>query len=104
MNKHPDMPEESARTQDYAVLRAELATLTDHLAPFVDELWPRLENHRYNWQLYGFGVRDGYEKLIAADIVAELAEALKSISYARDRLHNALSKTFGHNPDRTTTT
>lgn len=70
----------------------------DHLRPFVDELWPRLENHRYRWQMYGFGLPDGYDKLIASDITEQLAEALKNISSARDRLNHALVKADDHNP------
>ena len=53
----------------------------------MDELWPSLENHRYRWQLYGYGLPDGYDKLIVSDITAQLAEALKSISNVRDRLN-----------------
>jgi hypothetical protein len=34
-------------TQDYAGLRAELATLVDDFSPVINELWPRLEDHKY---------------------------------------------------------
>lgn len=70
--------------------------------PFVDELWPRLEDHKYRWQQYGFGLSDGYDKLIVSDITDQVSEALKSIAIARDRLNQALLKADGHHPGRPT--
>ena len=97
-HEYSDTPDEPAKSQDYRGLQAELATLVNHLRPFVDELWPSLENHRYRWQLYGYGLPDGYDKLIVSDITAQLAEALKSTSNVRDRLNHALAKADDHNP------
>ena len=52
----------------------------------IDERWPRLEDHKYRWELYGYGLPDGYDKLVASDIIALLIEALKSIGVAGDKL------------------
>ena len=64
----------------------------------IDELWPRLEDHKYRWELYGYGLPDGYDKLVASDIIALLIEALKSIGVARNKLTHAHLKADDHNP------
>lgn len=46
MNEDSGNPDEHGKPEDFTGLRAELATLVDHLVPFANELWPRLENHR----------------------------------------------------------
>jgi hypothetical protein len=45
----------TAKPQDYAGLRAELATLVNDFLPFINELWPRLEDHKYRWELRDYG-------------------------------------------------
>lgn len=95
-------PGQAAKAHDFQDLRGELGTLADQLMSFVDELWPRLEDHKYRWQQYVFGVSDGYDKLIASDISTQVAEALKSIANGRDRLNHALVKAEGHTPGRPT--
>jgi hypothetical protein len=49
-------------------LRAELATLVDDFSPPINELWPRLEDHKYRWELHSYGLPEGYDTLIVADI------------------------------------
>jgi hypothetical protein len=86
------------RPAHYAGLRAELADLVDKFLPGIDELWPRLEDHKYRWELYGYGLPDGYDKLVASDIIAQLTEALKNIGAGRNRLSHASLKADDHNP------
>jgi hypothetical protein len=47
MNEPSDTSDTSARAQDYVGLRAELAKLTNDFVPVINELWPRLEDHKY---------------------------------------------------------
>jgi hypothetical protein len=61
-------PDKPGKPQDYAGLRVELADLVDKFLPGIDELWPRLEDHKYRWELYCYGLPDGYDKLVASDI------------------------------------
>ena len=42
-----DTADTPAKPQDYAGLRAELATLINDFSPLINELWPRLEDHKY---------------------------------------------------------
>jgi hypothetical protein len=57
-----------------------------------------LEDHRSRWELDGYGLPEGYDKLVASDIVAQLAEALKNIGGDRERLSHAYLMADGHNP------
>lgn len=41
-------------------MRTELATLVNDFAPLINELWPRLEGHKYRWQLHTYGLVEGY--------------------------------------------
>jgi hypothetical protein len=52
MNEWSDASDTPARPQDYASLRAELAELTYDFTPVITELWPRLEDHKYRWELH----------------------------------------------------
>jgi hypothetical protein len=52
MNEPSDMSDALARPQDYAGLRAELADLASDFTPVITELWPRLEDHKYRWELH----------------------------------------------------
>jgi hypothetical protein len=61
-----DMP---AKPQDYAGLRAELATLVNDFSPLINELWPRLEDHKYRWELHSWGLPEGHDKLVVTDII-----------------------------------
>lgn len=63
MNKPSDTSDTPARPQDYAALRAELAELTNDFTPVITELWPRLEDHNYRWELHATGsLRDTTDK------------------------------------------
>ena len=57
MNESSDTPEKPGKPGDYAGLRAELATLADEFVPVAGDLWPRLEDHKYSWELYSFGLQ-----------------------------------------------
>ena len=78
-----------AKPQDYAGLRAELAALADDFTPVITELWPRLEDHKYRWELHSYGLAEGYDKLVVSDIIALLIEALKAIGVADNSLLGA---------------
>jgi hypothetical protein len=47
MTESFDTSDTPAKPQDYAGLRAELATLVNDFTPLIAELWPRLEDHKY---------------------------------------------------------
>jgi hypothetical protein len=47
-------PPRCSKPQDYASLRAELAKLVNDFTPVINELWPRLEDHRYRWELHSY--------------------------------------------------
>jgi hypothetical protein len=49
MTESSDASDTPAKPQDYAGLRTELATLVNDFAPLINELWPRLEGHKYRW-------------------------------------------------------
>jgi hypothetical protein len=70
-------------------LRAELATLVDDFSPLINELWPRLEDHKYRWELHSHGLPDGYDKLVVADTIGLLIEALKGIGATDNKLIHA---------------
>ncbi|MGO9155558.1 hypothetical protein, partial [Mycobacterium sp.] len=69
MTESSDTPDTPAKPQDYAGLRAELATLVNDFSPLITELWPRLEDHKYRWELHIYGLRDGYHKVVVTDII-----------------------------------
>ena len=62
--------------------------------------WKACKITKYCWELYGYRLPDGYDKLVASDIIALLVEALKSVSVARNKLTHAHLKADDHNPDR----
>ncbi len=62
MNEPFDTSDTPARPQDYAGLLAELAELTNDFTPVITELWPRLEDHKYRWELHGYGLPEGYDR------------------------------------------
>jgi hypothetical protein len=64
MTESSDASDTPAKPQDYAGLRTELATLVNDFAPLINELWPRLEGHKYRWQLHSYGLVEGYDKLV----------------------------------------
>jgi hypothetical protein len=82
MNDRSDMSDTPSRPQDYAGLRAELAESAGDFTPVITELWPRLEDHKYRWELHNFGLPDGYDKQVVTDVIAMLVEALKCIGIA----------------------
>jgi hypothetical protein len=61
-------------------LRAELATIVKDFSPLINELWPRLEDHKYRWELHSHGLPEGYDKLLVADIIALRIDALAAIA------------------------
>lgn len=79
-------------------MRVELATLVNDFSPLINELWPRLEDHKYRWELHSYGLPEGYDKLVISDIIALLIEALKGIDIADNKLLQAHSKADNHNP------
>lgn len=64
----------------------------------ITELWPRLEDHKYRWEVLSYGLAEGYDKLVVSDIIALLNEALKGIGVADGRLLGAQAKVESHNP------
>lgn len=64
MTDSSDAPDTPAKSQDYAGLRAELASLAGDFTPVITELWPRLEDHKYRWELHSYGLAQGYDKLV----------------------------------------
>ena len=60
MTESSNASDTPAKPQDYAGLRTELATLVNDFAPLINELWPRLEGHKYRWQLHTYGLVEGY--------------------------------------------
>jgi hypothetical protein len=93
-----DTSDTPGKPQDYAGLRAELAALVDDFSPLINELWPRLEGHKYRWELHSYGLPEGYDKLVVADIIVLLIEALKGIGATDNKLMQAHTKADHHNP------
>jgi hypothetical protein len=98
MTESSDTSDTPAKPQDYAGSRAELAALADDFTPVITELWPRLEDHKYRWELHSYGLAEGYDKLVVSDIIALLIEALKGIGVADNNLLGAHVKANSHNP------
>jgi hypothetical protein len=98
VNGSSDIPGEPGKPGNFIDLRAELANLVDEFVPIAADLWPRLEDHKYRWQLYSYGLPDGYDKLVASDIIAALLEALKGMGVARNGLVHAQLRADDHQP------
>ena len=98
MTESSDTSDRPAKPQDYAGLRAELATLVNDFSPLINELWPRLEDHKYRWELNSYGLPEGYDKLVISDIIALLIEALTGIGATDNTLLQAHTKADHHNP------
>ena len=98
MTESSDTSDKPDKPQDFANLRAELAKVTDEFAPATNELWPRLEDHKYRWELHGYGLPDVYDKLVVSDIIALLNDALKAMSIAGNKLMHATLKAADHTP------
>jgi len=98
MSESSDTSDTPAKPQDYAGLRAELATLVDDFTPLINELWPRLEDHKYRWELHSYGLPEGHDKQIVADIIVLLIEALKGIGATDNKLIQAHTEVDHHNP------
>jgi hypothetical protein len=99
MTESSDTSDMPAKPQDYAGLRAELATLYRDFSTLINELWPRLEDHKYRWELQRYGLADGSDKLVVGDIIGLLIEALVGIGTANARLMHAIVKADDHNHD-----
>jgi hypothetical protein len=100
MTESSDSSDTPAKPQDYAGLRAELATLVDDFTPVINELWPRLEDHKYRWELHSYGLPEGYDKLVVSDVIVLRIEALKGIGATDNRLLQAHNKADHHSPSR----
>jgi hypothetical protein len=87
-----------AKPQDYAGLRTELAALVNDFTPVINELWPRLEDHKYRCELHSYGVPEGYDKRVVSDIIGMLIEALNAIGIADNKLLHARTKADHHTP------
>lgn len=98
MTESSDTPDTPAKPHDYASLRAELEVLVKDFTPVINELWPRLEGHKYRWELHSYGLSEGYDKLIVSDIIALLIDALKGIGAADNKLLQAHTKADHHEP------
>jgi hypothetical protein len=59
MTESSDTSDTPAKPQDYAGLRAELAALVNDFRPLINELWPRVEDHKYRWELHSYGLAEG---------------------------------------------
>jgi hypothetical protein len=79
-------------------LRTELDTPVNDFAPLINELWPRLEGHKSRWQLHSYGLVEGYDKLVVADIIGLLIEAVRGIGAAKNKLTHTHIKADDHNP------
>ena len=98
MTESSDTSDTPAKPQDYAGLRAELATLVNDFTPLINDLWPRLEDHKYRWELHSYGLAEEYDKLVVTDIIGLLIEALVGIGTANNKLTHAQIKADDHNP------
>jgi hypothetical protein len=58
MTESSDTSDTPAKPQNYGGLRAELAALADDFTPLITELWLRLEDHKYRWELRTYGLAD----------------------------------------------
>ena len=58
----------------------------------ITELLPRLEDHKYRWELHSYGLAEGYDKLVVSEIIALLIEALKGIGVADNNLLGRTSR------------
>ena len=77
-------PARSVREGDRGVCRG--------WAPIRSDAWSFQALPKYRWELYSYGLPDGYDKLLASDIIALLNEGLKSIRVAGNRLSHAQLK------------
>ena len=57
-----------------------------------------LEDHKYRWELHSNGLPEGYGKLVVADIIALLIEAVTGICATDNNLIHAHTKADHHNP------
>ena len=74
-----------------------VCALVNDFSPLINELWPRLED-QYRWELHSYGLPKGYDKLVVADIIVLLIEALKGIGATDNKLIQAQTKADHHNP------
>jgi len=75
-----------------------ISHVRNDFSPLINDLWPRLEDHKYRWELHSYGLPEGYDKLVTADIIILLIEALKGIGAADNKLLEAHAKADHHNP------
>jgi hypothetical protein len=92
----PPSPPDADRPEDYDGLHAELEKIVAEFLPVAYDLWPRLQDHRSRWEIYGYGLADGYDKLVISDVVDLLGTALKSLAGARERMKQAFLRADDH--------
>ena len=100
MNESSNMSDSPDKPQDYAGLCTELAELVNDFLPVIDQFWPRLQDHKYRWELHSYGLLDGPDKVVTSEIVAVLTEALKTIRVAGNKLLHARLIADDHQRDR----
>ena len=71
--------------------------LYSDFSPLIDELWPRLEDHKYRWELHSYGLAEGYDKQVVGDIIDLLIEAL--VGTANATLTHAQIQADGNDPN-----
>jgi len=64
MNKPAAVADRPARPQDFARLRAGLAQLASDFTLMITELWPRLEDRKFRWELHRQRRIAGYEEAV----------------------------------------
>jgi hypothetical protein len=98
MQERSETTNTSDRPQDYASLRAELTELADDFTPVITELWPRLEDPKYRWELHSYGLPEGYDRHVVGEVIDLLVDALVAIGVADNKLLLAHVKAKGHTP------
>jgi hypothetical protein len=72
--------------------------LPETLASFDYAASAGLLSDKYRWELHRYGLPEGYDKLVVADIIVLLIEALKGIGATDNKLLQAHTKADHHNP------
>jgi hypothetical protein len=98
MTESSDASDTPAKPQDYAGFAHRISHARQRFRTLINEPWPRLEGHAYRWQLHSYGLVEGYDKLVVADIIVLLIEALRGIGAANNKLTHAHIKADDHNP------
>ena len=103
MTESSDISDTPAKPQDYAGLRAELATFVNDFSPSS----PSVASARRPQVPVGIAqlrAAGGPDELVVADIIVLLIEALKGVGAADNKLIQAHTKADRHDPSRPDTT